>query len=101
MVDETEARYVGERLLAITVVEVGASAAIQTLLTAKGVTIHPRLRRLTLVPAGTVYMAMDGAASANSMPLAAGVGYEFGMPASTDVRLYAAGATNVSVVQES
>ena len=92
---------VAERLLALTVVEVGASATIQDLLAAAGVAFHPRFRRITLIPAGPAYMAMDAPATANTMPLAAGVGYEFAMRNDADVRLYAAGATKVTVVQES
>jgi hypothetical protein len=86
--------------LAATVVSAAASATIQALLTAAGVTISPTVKRITLIPAGTVYLAIGGAASVASVPLVAGYGYEIDATALTDLRLYAALATNVSVIQE-
>ena len=86
--------------LAATVVSVSVSATIQALLTAASVTISPTVKQITLIPAGTVYLAIGGAASVASAPLIVGYGYVFPVTALTDLRLYAAVATNVSVIQE-
>ena len=89
-----------KRILSATVVSVSASATIQALLTAAGGAINAAVQQVTLIPTGTVYMAVGGVASASSVPLTANVAYSFGITSVTDLRLYAAGATNVHVIQE-
>lgn len=76
---------------------VATSQKIQMLLEAG---LNTATKQLTILPAGTVYMAIDGAASASSMALTANVAYRFGVTNTADIRFYAAGATAISIVQE-
>jgi hypothetical protein len=97
--DITNAALVPDTL-GITIVSVAASATIQALLTAASAAISADIKTLTVIPAGDVYVALGGAASATSALLKANVSYSFACKAATDLRFYAAGATNMNVVQE-
>jgi hypothetical protein len=76
---------------------VTTSQTIQVLL---GAALNTSTKQVTILPSGNVYMALGGAASASSMPLAANVAYQFGVTSTADLRFYAAGATVISIVQE-
>ena len=89
-------------LLSCATISATASATIQALLTTASSAIHASVKKITLIPAGAVYMNVGAAAAADatSVLLTAGAAYEIGCVAATDLRLYAAAATNVYVVQE-
>lgn len=79
-----------------------ASLSGSQTLAALGVTLHENVQAVTINPAGAINYSPDGGtADATNFPLATNQAYTiYGTPAKlADVRLYAASATNVGIIQ--
>ena len=88
------------KLLAAEVVttEVATSETIQSLVV--GGALQVGVNKITIRPDATLYMAVGAEASAASVALASGVWHEIECAIDTDIRFYAAAATNIDILQE-
>jgi len=77
--------------------EVATSETIQSLV---GGDLQVGVNKITIRPDATLYMAVGDVASAASVALTSGVWHEIACVVDTDIRFYAAAATNIDILQE-
>ena len=77
--------------------EVATSEKIEDLV---GGALQVGVNKITIRPDATLYMAVGDVASAASVALTSGVWHEIACVVDTDIRFYAAAATNIDILQE-